>query len=159
MTNPFSTAFAQNFGLLLARGTLGLFLVAEGYKEIKNGVAAFAKANVGHHPEWFDPRYFEVFLSMYPVILVAAGLMLALGLFVRTSAFLLSACVLMILISIRGFSGPAGMPFEPTLIQLAVAVALLTNGGGTMTVAALWGKKGAGAKGGAGAGAAPAGAK
>lgn len=145
MTNPFNTPAAQNFGLLLARATLGLYFAAVGYKGVMMGVSNFARTYIKAMPSWVTPQYGEVFLTLYPVIQVSAGIMLALGVLTRVSAFMLAMTLLVFMICVTGFKAPEGMPFHPDVIFLAVAIALLTNGGGGLTLPAMLGKKGAGA--------------
>jgi uncharacterized membrane protein YphA (DoxX/SURF4 family) len=146
MTNPFSTSAAQNFGLLLARATLGVYFAAVGYKGIMMGVRKFADLYINDLPTWVTRQYGEAFLTLYPVLQLAAGILLALGVLTRVAAFSLASLLLIFMVCITGFQAPAGMPFEPNVIFLAVAIALLTNGGGGYTLPAMLGKKGAGAK-------------
>lgn len=149
MTNPFATQAAQNFGLMLARGTLGLYFAAIGYKEMMDGVSHFARTNVGKLPTWFTPQYGEVFLTLYPVVQIAAGVALTLGIFTRISAFLLATTLIVYMACVTGFHAHGKeWTIEPDMIFLGCTIALLTNGGGNLTIPALLGKKGsnAGAK-------------
>lgn len=144
MTNPFNTPAASNFGLFLARATLGIYFAASGYRDVMGGVSTFAKANLKLMPHWVTPQYAEVFLTLYPVIQVAAGVMLALGVLTRFSAFLLAFTFLIFMLCCKGFHFPESNPITVEIISLTVAVAILTNGGGTMTLPAFLGKKGGG---------------
>jgi uncharacterized membrane protein YphA (DoxX/SURF4 family) len=144
ITNPFSTQAASNFGLFLARATLGMYLAAIGYRGVLDGVSNFARANLKYMPTWLKPQYSEVFLTLYPVVHVVAGILLALGICTRISAFCLASTLLVYIVCRTGFQGPEGMPFEPNVIFLAIAIALLTNGGGNLTLPFLLGKKGGG---------------
>lgn len=142
MTNPLSTPAASNVGLLLARVSLGAYLALLGYEQVSRGVSNFAAAHKRAMAAWLDPNYAEVFLTMYPVIHVAAGVMLALGVLTRVSAFLLSATLLIFMLCVQGLTrGNGPGPFDPNWIFLAVGIALLTNGGGQFTLPALLGKK------------------
>lgn len=144
MTNPFATPAAQNFGLLMARATLGVYFAAVGYRGVMQGVSNFAKAHLRDMPAFVTPQYGEVFLTLYPVVQVAAGVLLALGVLTRISAFLLAATLLVFMVCVTGFAAPAGKPMQENVICLAVAVALLTNGGGTLTLPSLLGNKSGG---------------
>jgi uncharacterized membrane protein YphA (DoxX/SURF4 family) len=141
MTNPLSTPAASNFGLLLARATLGVYFAAIGYSNVMKGVSAFARENLKPMSAWIDVRYAEVFLTMYPVLQVATGVMLAIGVFTRLSAGLLAISLSIFIVCVQGFNPPAGMPFEPSVIFVAVAIAIVTNGGGNLTLPELLGKK------------------
>lgn len=145
MTNPFATPAAQNFGLLLARATLGLYFAALGYRGVMQGVSNFARAHIGEMPAFVTRQYGEVFLTLYPVVQVACGIMLALGVLTRISAFLLGSTLLVFMVCVTGFDAPAGKPMQENVICLAVAIAILTNGGGTLTLPALLGNKSGGA--------------
>lgn len=144
MTNPFNTPAASNFGMFLARATLGIYFTAQGYRGVMGGVSSFAKSHLGAMPHWVTPQYGEVFLTLYPVIQVTAGILLALGVLTRISAFLLAATLLTFMVCITGIHFPEGNPVTVDIICLAVTVALLTNGGGSMTLPAFLGKKGSG---------------
>lgn len=109
------------------------------------GVSTFAREHLKPMSAWIDPRYAEVFLTMYPVIQVAAGVMLALGVLTRFSASMLAVSLTIFIVCVQGFNAPAGMPFEPSVIFVAVAIAIVTNGGGNLTLPVLLGKKPAGA--------------
>lgn len=141
MTNPLSTPAASNVGLLLARVALGAYLALIGFENVTRGVSAFAASHKRAMSEWINPSYAEVFLTMYPVVHVAAGAMLVLGVLTRVSAFLLSATLLVFMVCVQGLSRGGPGPFDPNWIFLAVGVALLTNGGGQFTLPALLGKK------------------
>ena len=141
MTNPLSTPAASNVGLLLARASVGVYLAMIGYEHVVAGVSKFASTHKKAMSLWIDPSYAEVFLTMYPVIHVAAGIMLALGVFTRVSAFLLSATLLIFMVCVTGLGRSGPGPFDPNWIFLAVGIAILTNGGGQLTLPALLGKK------------------
>jgi uncharacterized membrane protein YphA (DoxX/SURF4 family) len=145
MINPFATAAASNFGLMLARGTLGLYYAAIGYKGVMEGVSQFAREHVGSLPKWFLPQYGEVYLTLYPVVQVTAGILLTLGIFTRMSSFLLASTLLVFMTCTSGFhSHGAGWTVEPDWIFLGCTIALLTNGGGNMTIPGIFGKKASG---------------
>lgn len=141
MTNPLSTPAASNFGLLLARATLGVYFAAIGYAGVMKGVSQFSNDHLKAMSAWIDPRYAEVFLSMYPVLQVAAGVMLALGVLTRLSAGILAISLAIFIVCVQGFAGAKGMPFEPNVIFVAVAIAIVTNGGGDLTLPVILGKK------------------
>lgn len=147
MTNPFNTQAASNFGLFCARATLGVYLAAIGYRGVLDGVSNFARNNLHYMPTWLKPQYAEVFLTLYPVVHVVAGVLMALGICTRISAFCLASTLLVYIVCRTGFQGPEGMPFEPSVIFLAVTIAILTNGGGNLTLPFLLGKKGSGGAG------------
>lgn len=149
MTNPFHTPAASNFGLLLARATLGIYFAALGYRDVMGGVSNFARSHLRYLPSWVTPQHGEVFLTLYPVLQVVAGVLLAVGVLTRLSAFTLSSMLLIFMLLVTGFKAPEGVqyvPFHPNVIFLAVAIALLTNGGGSLTLPAMLGKKGGGSK-------------
>lgn len=141
MTNPLSTPAASNVGLLLARASVGIYLGLVGYAHVVGGVANFASKHKKLMPAWFDPIYAEVFLTTYPIIQVAAGAMLALGVFTRVSAFLLSSTLFVMMMCLPQVVRSGQGPFDPNWIFLAVGVAIVTNGGGQLTFPALLGKK------------------
>lgn len=120
------------------------------------GVANFARSHVKYMPAWVTPQYGEVFLALYPVVQLACGVLLAIGVLTRLSSFLLASTLLVFMVCVTGIRLGESNPVQENMIVLAVTIALLTNGGGNMTLPALLGKKGGGGAPKAGAAPAPA---
>jgi uncharacterized membrane protein YphA (DoxX/SURF4 family) len=142
MQNPFSTPTAQNFGLLLARVSCGACFMLMGYHHISGeGTRSFVSENMSHLPAWIGPRAGESYLTLVPFAELTFGALLTLGVLMRVSAFFLAIMLVSFVIVVPSLSSEK-YPFHPNIILFGVAFALLTNGGGNMTLPHIMGKSG-----------------
>ena len=144
MQNPFNTPTAQNFGLLLARVACGACFMLTGFHHISGeGPRSFVSANLPNIPAWIGSKIGESYLTLVPFAELTFGAMLCVGILMRVSAFFLALMLCSFLMIIPALARQE-FPIHPSLILFTIAFALLTNGGGNITLPALMGGKGGG---------------
>ena len=134
-------SLTQNFGLLLARVPLGLYLLFVGYAAFSGGLGHFASDHQGALGRWLPASVAGGLLRSVPIVELAAGAFLVLGIFSRTGGLLASAALVTLLVAawdLRDRTG--GMPFNPLLILGGFAVCLCVTGAGGLSLDRLvWG--------------------
>ncbi len=140
--NPAGSSLSQNLGLLLARVPLGLYLLFVGYAHFTGGLARFADAHAQAMPHVLPPAVAGGMLRSVPVLELAAGAFLVLGIFSRTGGLLASLALLTLIVASAQNLGRQGdMPFSPLLILAGFAVYLCLAGSGGFSLDRLvWGK-------------------
>ncbi len=88
-----------------------------------------------------DPALGESYLTLVPFAELTFGALLTLGVLMRVSAFVLAIMLISFVIVVPSLSSEK-YPFHPNIILFGVAFALLTNGGGNMTLPHIMGKSG-----------------
>ena len=140
-TSPAASAMSQNLGLLLARLPLGAYLLFVGYTHVTGGLANFANHNDFYLNHMMPPAVAGGLLRAVPVLELAAGAFLILGIFSRTGGLLASLALVTVLVSMWDLHGRDGMPFNPLLILCGFALYLgLAGSGGLSLDRLVWGK-------------------
>jgi len=140
-SNPAGSTLSQNLGLLLARLPLGAYLLFVGYTHFTGGLAHFADAHDRVLNHLMPPAVAGGLLRSVPVIELAAGAFLVLGIFSRTGGLLASLALVTVLVSMWDLHGHGDMPFNPLLILSGFALYLgLAGAGGLSLDRLVWGK-------------------
>jgi uncharacterized membrane protein YphA (DoxX/SURF4 family) len=140
-SNPAGSAMSQNLGLLLARLPLGAYLLFVGYAHFTGGLSHFADAHDRVLNHLMPPAVAGWLLRSVPVIELAAGAFLVLGIFSRTGGLLASLALVTVLVSMWDLHGHGDMPFNPLLILSGLALYLgLAGAGGLSLDRLVWGK-------------------
>ena len=136
------TSLSQNLGLLLARVPLGAYLLFVGHAHFSGGLGHFAGAHAAAMPRAVPTAVSGWALRSVPVLELASGAFLVLGIFSRTGGLLASLALLTIIAASSGTLGRQGdMPFSPLLILAGFAVYLCLAGSGGLSLDRLvWGK-------------------
>jgi uncharacterized membrane protein YphA (DoxX/SURF4 family) len=132
MKNPLASDLSGNLGLLLARIPLGLYFALLGYAHFRT--QAFATQYVAALPTWMPTEARHGYSTILPVIEMAVGGMLIVGLTTRVGGFL-AAGMTGLLVAAAGFSlDPNATSKLLPLIVLGLSILLLCTGGGKFTL-------------------------
>ena len=131
----------QNLGLLLARVPLGLYLLFVGYNHFSGGLGHFADQNDFYLNHMMPPAAAGWLLRCVPVLELAGGAFLILGIFSRTGGLLASLALATMLLSMWNLHGRDGMPFNPLIMLVGFALYLGVAGSGGLSLDRLvWGR-------------------
>ena len=132
---------SQTLGLLFARLPLGAYLLFVGYTHVTGGLAHFAGQNDFYLNHMMPPAVAGVLLRCVPVVELASGAFLILGIFSKTGGLLASLALGTVLLSMWNLHGRDGMPFNPLVILVGFALYLTLAGSGGLSLDRLvWGK-------------------
>lgn len=155
MKNPFNHPAMVDISLFLARLTLGLYMLATGWRKISGpGISGFVNNGfMPLRPEWLPEAIARPYGYAIPVLEFTAGLLVLLGLFTRWSAGVMALMLLSIFVAVvsdRGLSGgDKNMPFHYSILLASGAFVLAIIGAGRLSLDALY-FSGGGAGGGGG---------
>ena len=155
MKNPFNHPAMIDISLLLARLTLGLFMLLGGWMKIfKMGLAKFVDGPfVGLKPEWLPDSFARPYGYAVPWLEFLTGLLLMLGLFTRWAGGIMTLVLLSIFVAVvnkHGIQGGEEAPFHVSLIYASMAFVLAIVGSGRLSLDALYQGGGGGEGGGRG---------
>jgi uncharacterized membrane protein YphA (DoxX/SURF4 family) len=134
-------SLSQNVGLLLARVPLGAYLLLVGYQQWHGGLGRYAADHAFYLNHMMSPAVAGGLLRAVPVVELAAGAFLILGIFSRTAGLLASLALATVLVSMWDLNGRDGMPFNPLLILCGFTLYLCVAGSGALSLDRLvWGR-------------------
>ena len=141
MRNPLASETSTNLGILVARLALGVSVLMAGYTHFSGigGLKGFALSNETNIPRWMPGEAASGYSQCLPLLEMAAGGMLVLGLTTRVGG-LLAAVITALILPAHGLHRPphadAHLP-----VYLSTAILLLCLGGGKITLDNLLFKK------------------
>jgi uncharacterized membrane protein YphA (DoxX/SURF4 family) len=91
---------AQSIGLFLARVPLGVLFVYAGVMKFRMGVASFTESSMPAATRFMSENLARMFLNALPYVEIALGALIVLGLLTRVAAFLTTALLISIIISV-----------------------------------------------------------
>jgi uncharacterized membrane protein YphA (DoxX/SURF4 family) len=133
MKNPLKSDLSSNLGLFVARIPLGLYFVLAGYAHFKT--QNFATQYVAALPNWMPSEARSGYSNVLPVVEMAVGGLLLLGLTTRLGG-LLAAGITALLVAGMGLSletNPNSQQYQ-LLIMVGLSVLMLCLGGGKFTL-------------------------
>ena len=142
MRNPFNHPAMIDISLLLGRIALGLYVALSGWRRITGGVSGFVNGTVMlARPGWIPESIARPYGYAMPFLEVAAGLLLALGLFTRPAAGVVTLVLMTIAgasIGAYGMSGGADGPFHFSVALATLAFILAIIGSGRLALDPLY---------------------
>jgi uncharacterized membrane protein YphA (DoxX/SURF4 family) len=132
--------FFPNLGLLLIRVPFGVYFAIAGVNKVRGGVGGFVGGSSGMIPPFLPESIGRAYLYAVPWAELLLGVMLVLGVFTRTAAFLAALMVFSFTVAVTGI-GDGGKPFNANLIFIALLLAVTMLGPGGISVDARVPKK------------------
>lgn len=133
-TKIFRNPVGMAFGLLAARGALGLYFAIAGFGKIYNrGYAAWMEGYRETQPPWLPDIIGIPFGYALPVLELVFGGLLLIGFLGRLSAGAVTFMLASIIVGANTFTD-GSKPFHANLIYLALAILLLFTGPGLFSV-------------------------
>jgi uncharacterized membrane protein YphA (DoxX/SURF4 family) len=125
-----------SFGLFLIRFSVGLFFLIAGLEKITN-----LEAFVGHVKSMniLSENLSFIFGFTLPFVEVFFGLMYIIGLFTPITSFVLALINISILIAVG--VAPENLPFSFNIILLAINIATIFTGAGSLSIDVFFDKK------------------
>ena len=141
MRNPLASEASTNLGILVARLALGVSMLVAGYAHFSGigGLKGFALSNAINTPRWMPGEAASAYSQCLPLLELAAGGMLVLGLTTRVGG-MLAAVITGIILSAHGLHLPPHADGHLP-VYLSTAILLLCLGGGKLTLDNLLFKK------------------
>ena len=142
MKNPFAHPAMTDISLLLARLTLGLYMLFSGlHKFSKPGLAGFANEVVHLRPDWLPEAVARPYGYALPFGELIGGLLLTVGLFTAWAGGAVSLILLSIFIAVvsdKGLAGGEPGPFHSSIIFAALAFVIAIHGPGRLALDPLY---------------------
>ncbi|MBC7784093.1 MAG: DoxX family protein [Burkholderiales bacterium] len=153
MKNLFNHPAWIDISLLLARLALGIYMLIAGWIKMAGGVGTFVDGSfMKLKPEWLPDSFARPYGYALPFLELVTGLGLALGLFTRISAGIITLLLISIAIAViseKGLAGGAPGPIHPSVIFATLALVLMVLGSGRLALDPLYfagGESGGGKK-------------
>lgn len=143
MTNPFNHPAMIDISLLLARLSLGVYMLIAGWNKMTgDGLSAFVNGGFKSlTPSWLPWSLAQPYGYMLPILELLTGLALVLGLFTRIAAGIMTLMLLSIAIAVvsaRGITGGASGSFHHSIIMATFAFVLAIVGSGRLALDPLY---------------------
>jgi uncharacterized membrane protein YphA (DoxX/SURF4 family) len=126
---------AQSIGLILARVPLGAYFLLAGISKyrMEGGVSRFVESNMSLATKYLSENFAKIYLTWLPGVEIVLGSMLIVGLGTRVAAFLVSALLVSFIMGYTGIKHET-LPFQPNMIYLGAAAALVFCGAGQLSI-------------------------
>ncbi len=143
MRNPFNHPAMIDISLLLARLTLGLYMLIAGWNKMTgDGLSGFVNGKfLPLRPTWLPESLATPYGYAIPILELITGLALTLGLFTRIAAGVMALMLLSIaiaVISAKGITGGAPGSFHHSIVFFALAFVLTIIGSGRLALDPLY---------------------
>ena len=131
---------AASAGLLLARLPLGAYFIGAAIQKftMQGGVSAFVDKNLPDATKFMSEHLARTYLGALPYIELTFGTLIILGLLTRVAASMMSLLLVSFIVGKTGLSGHLSetvhLPFQPTLVFLGTALALMLCGPGWISL-------------------------
>src|SRR5262249_36188375 len=134
---------AGDFGLLIARVPLGIYMFLAGLAKIQGGIGKFVESTSGLVPSYLPQSVGQAYLHAVPFAEVTVGACLVLGLLTRVTGLIETLMLISFTIAATGLKPLQGVgPFHTNVLLIGLAAAIALLGPGRISVdALLWNKK------------------
>ena len=142
MTNPFNHPAMVDISLLAGRLTLGLNLLLAGWGKIAGGIGKFVdKGFMPLRPDWLPEAVARPYGYAIPVLELATGLLVVLGLFTRWAGGIMALMLLSIFVALvteHGLNGGEKAPIHFSIILASMAFIIAIVGPGRLALDPLY---------------------
>lgn len=142
MQNPFNHPAMVDISLLLARLTLGLYMLLAGWRKITGGLAKFVDGPFSSmSPNWLPESFARPYGYAIPWLEFFGGVLLVIGLFTRYAGGVMTLLLLSIFIAVvnaEGIQGGDKGPFHASILYTSMAFLIAIVGAGRLSLDALY---------------------
>jgi putative oxidoreductase len=130
---PYPSA-AVSLGLLALRVPMGVYFILAGWYKVRTlGVAKFVESQSEVAARYMPEKFAHMYLNALPYAEIALGVMLVVGLLTRFVGLVMTLLLVSFTIAVTKVYHET-LPFQPNVIYIGVALAILLCGPGRFSV-------------------------